>query len=312
MARAEFPAPAEWSERIAAFLDGQVPAEPARLAATVVLLRDPGDASATAAVPRNPGAAPTATDADAGSSNGPKVYLLKRSATMSFAGGRYAFPGGRVDPRDSDASVAWAGPSAEEWGMRFDCSAADARALVCAAVRETFEETGVLFAGPSTTTVVASTADESWEADRHALETRELPLTELLTRRSLVLRTDLLGAWSRWVTPEFEPRRYDTAFFIAALPTGQHARDVSGEAESTVWTTASRAIADHAAGSVSMLPPTVTTLREIAAHATTDSVFEAAAERSLKPIMVDVERHEDGSFWLVWPAGMATADDHRV
>ena len=293
MARAEFPAPAEWSERIAAFLDGQVPAEPARLAATVVLLREPaGDAAA------NP------------SASSPEVYLLKRSTTMSFAGGRYAFPGGRVDPRDSDASVAWAGPSAEEWGTRFDCSAADARALVCAAVRETFEETGVLFAGRSPTTVVAETADEGWEADRHALETRELSLTELLTRRSLVLRTDLLGAWSRWVTPAFEPRRYDTAFFIAALPAGQHARDVSGEADSTVWTTATRAIADQAAGSVSMLPPTLTTLREIAPYSTTNSVFEAAAERSLKPIMADVERHEDGTFWLVWPNGMTTAYDH--
>jgi 8-oxo-dGTP pyrophosphatase MutT (NUDIX family) len=294
--RAEFPAPAEWSERIAAFLDGHVPAEPARLAATVVLLRDPPHDAVT-----NPAAS---------SSDGPDVYLLKRSATMSFAGGRYAFPGGRVDPRDSDASVAWAGPSAEEWGTRFGCSASDARALVCAAVRETFEETGVLFAGPGPDTVVASTADEGWEADRHALETRELSLTELLTRRSLVLRTDLLGAWSRWVTPEFEPRRYDTAFFIAALPIGQHARDVSGEADSTVWTTAPRATADHAAGTVSMLPPTVTTLREIAPYRTTDAVFEASSERSLKPIMADVERHEDGTFWLVWPNGLANVHDH--
>ena len=294
MTRAEFPAPAEWSERIAAYLDGQVPEEPARLAATVVLLRTAAD---------NAAATPSPPDS-------PEVYLLKRSATMSFAGGRYAFPGGRVDPRDSDASVAWAGPSAEEWGARFGCSAADARALVCAAVRETFEETGVLFAGPGPDTVVASTADEGWEADRHALETRELSLTELLTRRSLVLRTDLLGAWSRWVTPAFEPRRYDTAFFIAALPAGQHARDVSGEADSTVWTTASQAIADHAAGTVSMLPPTVTTLREIAPYPTTDSVFGAASERSLKPIMADVERHEDGTFWLVWPSGMTTAYDH--
>jgi 8-oxo-dGTP pyrophosphatase MutT (NUDIX family) len=285
VARAEFPAPAEWSERIAAYLDGQVEAEPARLAATVVLLRETADDATPSPDP----------------SAGPEVYLLKRSATMSFAGGRYAFPGGRVDPRDSDASVAWAGPSADEWAARFDCSAADARALVCAAVRETFEETGVLFAGPSATTVVASTIDESWEADRHALETRALSMTEFLTRRSLVLRTDLLGAWSRWVTPAFEPRRYDTAFFIAALPAGQQARDVSGEADSTVWTTAPRAIADHATGTVSMLPPTVTTLREIAPHPTTDSVFEAAAARSLKPIMADVQRHADGSFWLAWP-----------
>ena len=306
MARAEFPAPAEWSERIAAYLAGRFAPEPARLAATVVLLREAGDDDAGSGAGGGDSGSDSAdgNGADAASSAGPEVYLLKRAATMSFAGGRYAFPGGRVDPRDSDATVAWAGPSAEEWGKRFGCSAADARALVCAAVRETFEETGVLFAGPSPTTVVASTEDEGWEADRHALETRELSLTELLTRRSLVLRTDLLGAWSRWVTPAFEPRRYDTAFFIAALPPGQQARDVSGEADGTVWTPAARAIADHAAGSVLMLPPTISTLREIAPYPSADAALEAAAERSLEPIMADVQSHADGTFWLVWPRGI--------
>ena len=284
MARAEFPAPADWSGRIADYLDGRLTPEPARLAATVVLLSEPG--------------------AGTGTASAPEVYLLKRSATMSFAGGRYAFPGGRVDPRDSDASVAWAGPSAEEWGTRFECSAADARALVCAAVRELFEETGVLFAGPSPTSVVESTVGDDWEADRHALESRELSLSALLARRSLVLRTDLLGAWSRWVTPEFEPRRYDTAFFIAALPPGQHARDVSGEADSTVWTSASKAVADHAAGAVSMLPPTITTLRELTPYSNAASALAATADRSLAPIIAGVERHGDGSFWLNWPIDM--------
>lgn len=287
MARAEFPAPTEWSERIAGHLDGQLTPEPARLAATVVLLREP--------------------DTEASSAATPEVYLLKRSATMSFAGGRYAFPGGRVDPRDSDTSVAWAGPSAEEWATRFECSVADARALVCAAVRETFEETGVLLAGPSVASVVDSTTGDEWEADRHALETRELSLSALLARRSLVLRTDLLGAWSRWVTPEFEPRRYDTAFFVAALPPGQQARDVSGEADSTVWTRASQAVADHATGKVSMLPPTIATLREVAPYSTTASALAAATERSVKPIMADVERHADGTFWLVWPLDRAAS-----
>jgi 8-oxo-dGTP pyrophosphatase MutT (NUDIX family) len=273
----EFPALSEWSERIAGYLDGRLAPEPARHAATVVLLRESPD----------------------GPSSAPEVYLLKRATTMSFAGGRYAFPGGRVDLRDSDASVAWAGPSAEEWGERFGCSAAEARALVCAAVREMFEETGVLFAGPSPTTVVESTA--AWEADRRALETRELSFSELLTRRALVLRTDLLGAWSRWVTPEFEPRRYDTAFFVAALPAGQHARDVSGEADTTVWTPAAQAVADHEAGKVSMLPPTITTLRQVSGYASAAAALAASSGRDLTPIIAQVEQRSDGSFWLVWP-----------
>jgi 8-oxo-dGTP pyrophosphatase MutT (NUDIX family) len=275
----EFEALPEWSDRIGHYLDGRLTPEPARLAATVVLLRDAASA--------------------------PEVYLLKRATTMAFAGGRYAFPGGRVDPRDSDTSVAWAGPSAEEWAARFDCSAADARALVCAAVREMFEETGVLLAGPSPTSVVESTADDAWEADRRALERRELSFSELLTRRSLVLRTDLLGAWARWVTPEFEPRRYDTAFFVAALPAGQHARDVSGEADTTVWTSVAQAVEDHTAGKVSMLPPTITTLRQISRYTSAAAALRASADRSLAPLIPQVEQRPDGSYWLVWPIDMA-------
>ena len=79
---------------------------------------------------------------------GPEVYLLRRQTSMAFAGGMCVFPGGGVDPRDHDASVAWAGPSPAEWAERLACDESLARALVCAAVRETFEESGVLLAGP--------------------------------------------------------------------------------------------------------------------------------------------------------------------
>jgi hypothetical protein len=176
------------------------------------------------------------------------------------------------------------------------------RALrVGAAVLETFEETGVLFAGESATSIVPSTAGDEWEADRRALETRTLSLGELLTRRSLVLRTDLLAAWSRWVTPEFEPRRYDTAFFVAALPAGQSARDVSGEAETTAWTRPVDAITAVEKGEASMLPPTLVTLREIAPHVPAAEAVAAAASRSLRPIMATVEANDEGGYSLVWP-----------
>ena len=79
----------------------------------------------------------------------PEVYLLRRHLGMAFAAGMYAFPGGTVDVRDSDREVAWAGPTPAEWGRRLSCDEATARALVCAAVRETFEESGVLLAGAS-------------------------------------------------------------------------------------------------------------------------------------------------------------------
>jgi 8-oxo-dGTP pyrophosphatase MutT (NUDIX family) len=269
------PVPEGWEVRIAAYERGEVTPVPAKHAATVVLLRDRVDGP-------------------------PDVYLLKRAASMSFAGGFYAFPGGRVDPRDADAEIAWAGPSAAEWARRFGSDEAEARALLCAAVRETFEESGVLFAGPDEHTVVADTTADDWEADRRALVSRETSLAAFLTKRSLVLRTDLLGGWSRWITPEFEPRRYDTAFFVAALPAGQLTRDVSGEAESTLWLPPRQAVDDHLAGRALMLPPTITTLREIQACATAAEAVRAAAERPLHPIMPTVRRHDDGSWHLEW------------
>ena len=72
----------------------------------------------------------------------------------------------------------------------------------------------------SETSVVADTTGDDWEADRVALESRELSLTDFLNRRGLVLRTDLLGVWDAWLTPIFEPKRYRTWFFVASLPDG--------------------------------------------------------------------------------------------
>src|SRR5580693_9469824 len=78
---------------------------------------------------------------------GLEVYMMRRQASMAFAAGMSVFPGGSVDPRDADEEVAWAGPDAAAWGRVLDVPPEQARALVCAAVRETFEESGVVLAG---------------------------------------------------------------------------------------------------------------------------------------------------------------------
>lgn len=218
----------------------------------------------------------------------PEVYLLRRHLDMAFAAGMYAFPGGTVDPRDSDRALAWAGPSPADWAERLTCDEAEARALVCAAVRETFEESGVLLAGVDAETVVADTTGEEWERERAALVDRSLSFAELLDRRGLVLRTDLLAAWAHWITPEFEPRRYDTRFFVAALPAGQLTRDVSGEADHVVWMTPADALAGVDSGEMGMLPPTYVTLREIGGQASIDAVWRAARSRRITPVVPEV------------------------
>lgn len=214
------------------YAEGRAPATP-RDAATVVLLRS----------------AP----------NGFEVYMLRRAATMAFASGMYAFPGGAVDPRDTTAPVRLAGPAPSQWAVWLGQDEPAARAVICAAVREVFEECGVLLAGPSPLEVVGDVSGDDWEAQRVALVNHELGFGELLTERGLILRADLIRPWARWVTPEFEPRRYDTYFFLAQLPEGQVTRDVSGEADLVRWVRPADALAEG----LPMFPPTAVTLSQL-------------------------------------------------
>ncbi|ASU81894.1 NUDIX domain-containing protein [Nocardiopsis gilva YIM 90087] len=277
--------------RVRDILSGRIaPAEP-RPAATVMLLRE-GPSPA-------PGSRVGRGDL--------QVYLLRRASSMPFAPGAYVFPGGGVDERDADpragsTDVGWAGPTPRAWAERLGATEPLARALVCAAVRETFEESGVLLAGTSADDVVADTRDDGWEADRQALIDRSLSFAEFLDKRRLVLRSDLLRAWSQWITPKVEPRRYDTRFFAAALPEGQQTRDVGGEADRVAWMRPADAVAGWERGELRMLPPTVSTCKDLAACGTLVGVM--AAERGeIRPIEPEL-REIDGRFRLVVPDGV--------
>ncbi|MFI1014212.1 NUDIX hydrolase [Streptomyces sp. NPDC020965] len=265
--------PPEWPDRIRALARGDLtPAAPKR-AATVMLLRDTAD--------------------------GPAVHMLRRRVSMAFAGGAYAYPGGGVDDRDS-RPVRWAGPPLAVWAARLGVDEASAQAVVCAAVRETYEEAGVLLAGRTPETVIGDTTGEDWEADRQALVDRTLSFADFLDRRGLVLRSDLLGAWARWITPEFEPRRYDTWFFAAALPEGQRTRNASTEADRTVWTLPAAAVAGYERGELLMMPPTVSTLRALTPYATAAEAVGAADGRDLAPVLATA-RLVAGELVLSWP-----------
>jgi 8-oxo-dGTP pyrophosphatase MutT (NUDIX family) len=186
------------------------------------------------------------------------------------------------------------------WADRLGVDEASAQAIVCAAVRETYEEAGVLLAGPAGDRVVGDTTGADWEADRAALVARDLSFAEFLDRRGLVLRSDLLGAWARWITPEFEARRYDTWFFVAALPEGQRTRNASTEADRTVWTTPAEAAAGYDRGELLMMPPTIATLRALTEYDTAAGALAAAAGRDLTPVLARA-RLEDGGIVLSWP-----------
>lgn len=262
--------PAALAERARAFDPAKTfPVRP-RAAATVVLLRD--------------GLA------------GPEAYLLRRVSTMAFAGGMHAFAGGGVDPRDAQSATGWAGPSPDEWARTLDTDAETARGLVCAAVRETFEESGVLLAGATERHVVPDTTSPDWEADRVALAVHTLEFGDLLARRGLVLRTDLLHAWARWVTPEFEPRRYDAYIFVAALPGGQLTRCVAGEADHVSWVRPADAVAAFRSGRMPMLLPTVATLLALSPAGTVAAALALAADRSMAPLVPRPVLADDGVY----------------
>lgn len=214
-----------------------------------------------------------------GRPGGLEVYLLRRDTGMAFAGGFCVFPGGGVDTRDDEAGIGWAGPSAREWGDLLGTSPEHARGLVCAAVRETFEESGVLLAGPTPDTIVEDTTGDDWEADRRRLEAREVAFSEVLRRRRLVLRTDLLQWWGSWITPDHEPRRYDTRFFVARLPGGQVTRDVSTESVGVHWLAVRDALEAVDAGRLTMLPPTYVTCLELHPFTTPEDALAAASCR---------------------------------
>ncbi|APE22448.1 MULTISPECIES: NUDIX hydrolase [Streptomyces] len=268
--------PPEWPDRIRALAAGELTPVTPRRAATVLLLRD-GDTGA-----------------------GPEVHMLRRRTSMAFAGGAYAYPGGGVDPRD-EHPVRWAGPSRETWADRLGLDdPAQAQAVVCAAVRETYEEAGVLLAGETGDEVVGDTTGEDWERDREALVARELSFADFLDRRGLVLRSDLLGAWARWITPEFEQRRYDTWFFVAALPAGQRTRNASTEADRTVWIRPAEAAAGYDRGELTMMPPTISTLRTLEGYGTAAEALAGAREQDMTPVLARA-RLDGDELVLSWP-----------
>ncbi len=232
---------------------------PIRDASTVVLLRD--------------------------GASGVEAWLLTRVTQMVFAGGTTVFPGGRVDPADAD--LPWRGPSPGHLATRLGCAEVTARALVGAAVRETFEEAGVLLTDPPSSVADGSTLPADVEAGR-------LQFGDLLRDRGLAVTADLVRPWARWVTPAGEVRRYDTRFFVAALPPGAAPANLTSESSTAGWFLARAALAEAERGERVLMPPTVAVLRSVAAYPTVTAVLAAADARDLDPVRPTLRHDEDG------------------
>jgi 8-oxo-dGTP pyrophosphatase MutT (NUDIX family) len=238
---------------------------PVRDAATVVLLRDaPG---------------------------GIETWLLTRHTTHAFAAGMSVFPGGRVE--EADAALPMTGGDLAAFAARAGCDEATAHALVGAAVRETFEETGVLLTVPA--------ADLS--GARGDVEAGRVSFGDLLRSNGLAVDADAVRAWSRWVTPAGEVRRYDTRFFVAALPDAAEAQDVTNESSEASWVSVAAAVEQAQRGERQMLPPTVSTLASLLPFASVAEALATANSRSLDPVRPEVRVGTDGTVAVELPDG---------
>ena len=209
--------------------------------------------------------------------------MLRRASTMAFTPDAVVFPGGGMDTRDVECAVPWAGPSPEQWSRLMSCSVPVARGVITAAAREVFEESGVLLASAPDGTAPIDERDDHWAAEREAVATRQISFGEFLRERGLVLRSDLLRLRSHWVTPESEARRYDTYFFLARLPKGQHADGRTSEAVEAAWIAPGEALARFDAGLLKLVPPTISNLTSIVGATSVDEAWNAPFDGHVRP-----------------------------
>ncbi len=209
----------------------------------------------------------------------PELFLVHRHAKASF-GASYVFPGGLVDPGDCEAE-AFSGEFRPESANRCLGLSAGGLDYYCAAIRELFEETGVLLArdGAGAAVTGGSAAALDLEAARSALNEGRLRWSDFLRERGLTLAGDALRYFAWWVTPRTLPKRFSTRFFMAALPEGQAAAHDNRELTDSRWATAADALAAQAAGELALPPPTRATLEDLAGFDTLDELLEWAGRR---------------------------------
>ncbi|RMH13022.1 MAG: NUDIX hydrolase [Gemmatimonadetes bacterium] len=264
----------------------RVPEQPAvpRPAATIVLLRD--------------------------GASGPEALLLRRVRSSGFVPGAYVFPGGRVDESDADPALVsrldglTPARAAERLGLHD--AHPPAVAYYLAAVREAFEETGILLArSPGGSPPPTAAESAALLAERDALLADERPFAEVLDRLGLRIDGSVLEYVAHWITPLVEPRRYDTRFFAAQVPPHSEAVIHPSEMTDARWLTPEAALAACDAGDLPMVFPTIRTLEQLGGFASVREVLDAFAQRPVPAILPRLVRTPTG-------VGLEVEDDEQT
>ena len=214
--------------------------------------------------------------------NGLEVFMLQRTLAAVFAKGMYVFPGGRVDANDNEEQLEAIcdGLDDEEASALLGIPNGGLSYWV-AAIRECFEEAGVLLARPTSSNELIrfdtdTALQNRFNAARHEIHDGKMSLVELCTTENLRLVTDNIHYVSHWITPLGEPRRFDTRFFIARAPEAQEPLHDDNETIASLWVSPIEALERHARGDLAMIPPTTSNLQFLAPHGTTTDALNAA------------------------------------
>jgi len=197
----------------------------------------------------------------------PEIFMVRRHERSAF-GSAHAFPGGVVDPEDAEVHEFCEGLSSTEANSRLGVPGGGLD-YYSSAVRELFEESGVLLAD-------LSVLDENISAVRDALNDGSLNWAEFVSRNELPLFCGELNYISHWVTPPNEPKRYSTRFFLSKLPEGQDAKHCGGELTESYWASATDVLAAERRGDLTLIFPTLKTLESLARHRSLDSLLDWA------------------------------------
>jgi 8-oxo-dGTP pyrophosphatase MutT (NUDIX family) len=219
--------------------------------------------------------------------HGLEVLLLKRHRSSGFVPGAYVFPGGRIDQADADPHLAASCQVPERGGVPAH--------YWFGAVREVFEETGVLLARTTSRQwapdALSSARMEQW---REKLMNNDTSLVDIVTAEQLSVVLDDVVYFSHWITPEAEPRRYDTRFFAAALPDGRTIRADEREMVDALWISPADALERFSANRLPMVFPTVRTLQELAKFGSVAEALKALRKRDVEPVLPRLVRTENG------------------
>jgi 8-oxo-dGTP pyrophosphatase MutT (NUDIX family) len=235
--------------------------------------------------------------------DGLEVFMVVRHHQIDFASGALVFPGGKADPQDFDPALAPYLDGA--------ATAEDMRGVQVSAIREAFEECGILLArSEGEPALISGERLAELERYRTSLHRGEVTVTEFVRRERLRLACDQLVHFAHWVTPDMMPKRFDTHFFLAVAPADHLAVHDGHESVDSVWIRPAEVLAQAERGERTVIFPTLRNVEKLAAFATVDDALAGTRQARVVRVLPWTERRDDGN-WLCIPveAGYSVCEE---